>query len=98
MAHETIAEMLELILRKLDQLQAQIDDLKPTAKQRLSLREAALRTGCSTDTIRRACQRRELRYSQNGQGAAIRIAVQDLEAWLDRQSVPIARPRLARPR
>lgn len=81
-------EALALILRKLDQLNAKVDSLGPTTVPRfLTIAEAAEAYRVSKNTIRRACDRRELRFSQDKPGAAKRIAAKDLQTWADRRAV-----------
>lgn len=80
-------ETLALILRRLDQLDAKLETLTPVgAPQYLTVAEAGEAYRVSPDTIRRACDRRELRYSQDKPGAAIRIATKDLQAWADKRA------------
>ena len=81
------SEVLTLLLRRFDKLEAKLDALTPdAAPQFLSIKRAAKVYECSADTIRRACDRRELRFVQDGPKAAIRIDVKDLQAWADRRA------------
>ncbi len=80
-------EAFALLLRRFDRLEAKLDALTPGgAPKFLTIKGAAKAYDCSPDTIRRACDRRELRFVQNGPKAAIRIDVKDLQAWADRRA------------
>jgi excisionase family DNA binding protein len=58
----------------------------------LTIPQTAEALGVSCDTVRRLCDRRELRYVQSGPNAAKRIAVADLQKWIDRNAVePVRR-------
>lgn len=77
------------ILRCLSQVLERLDDIGPTSAPRLlTIQEAATALGVSRDTVRRMCDRREIRYVQTEPGAAKRIALADIQAWIDRYAVP----------
>lgn len=78
---------LQVILRRLDTLMAAVEALKPEPRL-LELEEAAERLGVSVDTVRRLCDRREIRYVQAAAGHAKRIALADVQAWIDRHAIP----------
>ena len=86
-------EHAQAILRRLDQVLARLEEVRPVHVPRLlTIQEAADSLGVSRDTIRRMCDRRELRYIQDGPGASKRIAAQDLQAWADQRAVaPVRR-------
>lgn len=88
-------ETLSQILHTLNQLVEGIDRLgnQVGVPQLLTLAQVAEATGLSIDSIRRKCDRRELRYIQDGPNAAKRIALDDLKKWIDRNSVaPLRKP------
>lgn len=77
------------ILRRLTQVLERLDDVAPTKTPRLlTIQEAATALGVSRDTVRRLCDRREIGYVQSEPGAAKRIALADIEAWINRHAVP----------
>lgn len=77
-----------IILRRLGQVMDRLDTIAPTGPPRLlTMQEAAAALGVSRDTVRRLCDRRELRYVQAGPSTAKRIPQADLQKWIDRHSV-----------
>lgn len=79
----------QVILVSLSRLMDRLDQLAPASQPRLlTVQEAATALGVSRDTIRRMCDRREIRYVQTEAGAAKRIALADIQAWIDRHAVP----------
>jgi excisionase family DNA binding protein len=74
--------MLDRIMRKLDRLEE--GRAVPRYASIATLAEAY---EVSDDTIRRACDRRELRYTQVTAGGAKRIAIADFAKWLERHTV-----------
>lgn len=81
------AEVQAVILRKLDALVAAVQTLKPEPRL-LTIQEAANVIGASKDTVRRMCDRREIATVQVDAGRAKRIALSDLQAWIDTNTVP----------
>ncbi len=59
----------------------------------LTIPEVADIAHVSQDTVRRWLDRRELRYIQTGPRAAKRIALSDLQKWIDRNAVNPLRSR-----
>lgn len=85
------------ILRGLSRVLAKLNDITAaTAPRLLTVAETAAALGVSKDTVRRMCDRREIRYVQTEAGAAKRIALADIQAWIDRHAVPPAPRYLAR--
>lgn len=78
---------LAAVLREIGALRAEVAKLRPEPRL-LTMGESATALGVSTDTVRRMCDRREIRYVQAEAGAAKRIALADLQAWIDRHAVP----------
>lgn len=77
------------ILQSLAKVLSRLDEIAPTKAPRLlTTQEAATALGVSRDTIRRMCDRREIRYVQAEAGTAKRIALADIQAWIDRHAVP----------
>lgn len=76
------------IIRRIDALLDRLDMTAPSGQpQLLTIPEAAARLGVSEGTVRRLCDRREIPYVQAGINAAKRIAITDLQAWIDRHTV-----------
>ena len=85
MEHDTTTA----ILKSLSRMAERLDHIAPTAAPRLlTIQEAATALGLSRDTIRRMCDRREIRYVQTEPGAAKRIPLADVQTWIDRHAVP----------
>lgn len=79
------------ILQRLDELTTRVRALT-TLPRLLTITQAAECLGVSTKTVRRHLDRRELRYVQEGAGAAKRIRAADLERWIERNTVREVRP------
>jgi excisionase family DNA binding protein len=58
----------------------------PEDKPWLTVKDAALYTALSTDTIYTACERRELRHAKVGGRRAIRIKATWIDEWLERHA------------
>jgi hypothetical protein len=61
--------------------------LASDARRHLTLKDAAAYAARSVDTLRNACLRKEINYTQTGRGAVITIAIGDLNKWLEKNAV-----------
>lgn len=83
---ETLARMLAAHFDRVERA-VQGFAVAQTSRRHLTLKDAAAYAARSVDTLKRACQRRELKYTQDGPCGLITVAVSDLDAWLEKHSV-----------
>lgn len=83
---ETLERMLADHIDRVERTVKKLADGQ-AGRRHLTLKGAAEYAARSADTIKRACLRRELKYTQDGRGAVITIAVGDLDRWLEKHAV-----------
>lgn len=84
---ELLSAILEALNRAVSLQQTTQLMAHPSADPRLTVAQAAEYSGMHPQSIRQACQRRELEHERRGSQGQIRIRLSRIERWLDRDRV-----------